>query len=34
LRFGWTTSFAIAAVLAVIGAVLWMTVHPERPLSV
>jgi MFS transporter, ACS family, glucarate transporter len=32
-RFGWTTSFAIAAVLAVIGAVLWMTVHPERPLS-
>jgi ACS family glucarate transporter-like MFS transporter len=33
LRFGWTTSFAIAAVLAVIGAVLWMTVHPERPLS-
>jgi MFS transporter, ACS family, glucarate transporter len=34
LRFGWTTSFAIAAGLAVIGAVLWMTVHPERPLSV
>jgi ACS family glucarate transporter-like MFS transporter len=33
LRFGWTTSFAIAAGLAVIGAVLWMTVHPERPLS-
>jgi ACS family glucarate transporter-like MFS transporter len=34
LRFGWTTSFAIAAALAVIGAVLWMTVHPEKPLSV
>jgi MFS transporter, ACS family, glucarate transporter len=33
LHFGWTTSFGIAAVLAVIGAVLWMTVHPERPLS-
>jgi MFS transporter, ACS family, glucarate transporter len=33
-RFGWTTSFAIAAALAVVGAVLWMTVHPERPLSV
>jgi ACS family glucarate transporter-like MFS transporter len=33
-RFGWTTSFAIAAVLAVVGALLWMTVHPERPLSV
>jgi MFS transporter, ACS family, glucarate transporter len=33
-RFGWTTSFAIAAALAVVGAGLWMTVHPERPLSV
>ncbi len=33
-RFGWTTSFAIAAALAVIGGFLWMTVHPERPLSV
>jgi MFS transporter, ACS family, glucarate transporter len=32
-RFGWTTSFAIAAALAVLGAGLWMTVHPERPLS-
>jgi MFS transporter, ACS family, glucarate transporter len=32
-RFGWTTSFAIAAALAVVGAFLWMTVHPERPLS-
>jgi ACS family glucarate transporter-like MFS transporter len=32
-RFGWTTSFAIAAALAVVGAGLWMTVHPERPLS-
>ena len=31
-RFGWTTSFAIAAALAVVGALLWMTVHPERPL--
>ncbi len=31
-RFGWTTSFAIAAALAVVGAFLWMTVHPERPL--
>jgi ACS family glucarate transporter-like MFS transporter len=31
-RFGWTTSFGIAAALAVLGAVLWMTVHPERPL--
>src|ERR1700678_3605896 len=32
-RFGWTASFAIAAALAVLGAFLWMTVHPERPLS-
>jgi MFS transporter, ACS family, glucarate transporter len=32
-RFGWTTSFAIAAALAVAGGVLWMTVHPERPLN-
>jgi ACS family glucarate transporter-like MFS transporter len=34
LRFGWTTSFAIAAALAVVGALLWMTVHPERPLEI
>jgi MFS transporter, ACS family, glucarate transporter len=33
-RFGWTTSFAIAAALALVGAVCWMTVHPERPLDV
>jgi MFS transporter, ACS family, glucarate transporter len=32
-RFGWTTSFAIAAALAALGCVLWMTVHPERPLE-
>jgi ACS family glucarate transporter-like MFS transporter len=32
LHFGWTASFGIAAGLAVLGAVLWMTVHPERPL--
>ena len=31
-RFGWTTSFGIAAALAVLGAILWTTVHPERPL--
>lgn len=33
-RFGWTTSFGIAAALAVVGGLLWMTVHPERPLGV
>jgi ACS family glucarate transporter-like MFS transporter len=32
-RFGWTTSFAISAALAVFGALCWMTVHPERPLD-
>jgi len=32
-RFGWTTSFAIAAILAVVGGICWMTVHPERPLD-
>jgi ACS family glucarate transporter-like MFS transporter len=32
-RFGWVTSFAIAAVLAIIGAICWMTVHPELPLD-
>jgi ACS family glucarate transporter-like MFS transporter len=32
-RFGWTTSFSLAAVLAVIGALCWLTVHPERPLD-
>jgi ACS family glucarate transporter-like MFS transporter len=32
-RFGWTTSFAVAAALAVIGAICWLIVHPERPLD-
>lgn len=32
-RFGWTTSFAAASALAVIGALCWLTVHPERPLD-
>jgi ACS family glucarate transporter-like MFS transporter len=32
-RFGWTTSFTVAAVLAAVGAVCWLTVHPERPLD-
>jgi MFS transporter, ACS family, glucarate transporter len=33
-RFGWTSSFAIAGALAVIGAICWLTVHPERPLDI
>jgi MFS transporter, ACS family, glucarate transporter len=32
-RYGWTTSFAIAAVLAVFSAGCWLTVHPERALE-
>ncbi len=32
-RFGWTSSFSVAAALAIIGALCWMTVHPERPLD-
>lgn len=32
-RFGWTTSFALAAALAVIGSICWLIVHPERPLD-
>ena len=33
-RYGWTTSFAIAAALALFSAVCWMTVHPECPLAI
>lgn len=33
-RFGWMTAFGFAASLAVLGALCWMTVHPERPLEV
>jgi MFS transporter, ACS family, glucarate transporter len=32
-HFGWTSSFGAAAVLAVIGALCWLVVHPERPLE-
>lgn len=34
LRFGWTTSFAVAAAMALMGALLWLVVHPERALDV
>jgi ACS family glucarate transporter-like MFS transporter len=30
---GWTAAFAVAAALAVLGALFWLTVHPERPLE-
>ena len=32
-RFGWTTSFAVAAGMAVFGALCWLFVHPERRLT-
>lgn len=32
-RFGWTTSFGVSAALAVVGALCWLAVHPERPLE-
>lgn len=32
-RYGWTTSFAIAAALALLSAGLWIVVHPEIPLE-
>ena len=32
-RFGWTTSFAVAAAMAVIGSLCWLVVHPERALE-
>ncbi len=31
--YGWTTSFAIAAILSIVGAICWMTVHPEQSLD-
>ncbi len=32
-RFGWTTSFGSAAALAIVAAICWAMVHPERPLD-
>jgi ACS family glucarate transporter-like MFS transporter len=32
-RFGWTTSFFVAGVLSVLGAVAWLFIDPERRLS-
>ena len=32
-RFGWTSSFGAAAVLALVGGLCWLVVHPERPLE-
>ncbi|MBB6142597.1 ACS family glucarate transporter-like MFS transporter [Silvibacterium bohemicum] len=32
-HFGWTTSFAVAASMALVGAACWLVVHPERALE-
>jgi ACS family glucarate transporter-like MFS transporter len=32
-HFGWTTSFAVAAGMAIAGALSWLLVHPERSLE-
>jgi len=32
-HFGWTTSFAVAAAMAVFGALCWLVVHPEKALE-
>jgi ACS family glucarate transporter-like MFS transporter len=32
-HFGWTTSFAVAAGMAIVGALSWLVVHPEYALE-
>jgi ACS family glucarate transporter-like MFS transporter len=32
-RAGWTSSFSLAALLAVVAAICWLFVHPEQPLQ-
>lgn len=32
-RYGWPSSFAIAAVFVPFSAACWVTVHPDRPLE-
>ena len=32
VHFGWTTSFLVAAALALLGSVAWFLVDPNRPL--
>ena len=32
-RYGWTASFAVAAAMAVVGALCWLVVHPEHALE-
>jgi ACS family glucarate transporter-like MFS transporter len=32
-HFGWGNSFGAASALALVGALCWLVVHPERPLE-
>lgn len=32
-HYSWTTSFTVAAALAIASALCWLTVHPEKPLE-
>ena len=32
-RFGWTTSFGVAAAMAIVSSLCWLVVHPERALE-
>jgi ACS family glucarate transporter-like MFS transporter len=32
-RFGWTGSFLVAAGLCVIGAIAWVGIRPEEPVT-
>jgi ACS family glucarate transporter-like MFS transporter len=34
LHYNWKMPFTVAAILGVMGALAWLTVHPERPLEV
>jgi cyanate permease len=34
VRFGWTTSFLVAAGLCIVGAASWLVVDPSRSLTV
>lgn len=33
-RFGWSTSFAVAGALCVIGALAWLAIDPDRPIRI
>ena len=33
-RFGWTTSFLVAAGACLAGSLLWLLVNPEKPIAI